>query len=139
MIVYTNGLAHVHPPDVLLLQNGDLLAALREATEHLSNDGRIVMVRSTDGGKTWGERQVLVETPDADERECALCQLRDGTLLANEWPNTYYDRDGYYIARPTTHHARTVGTYVRRSTDNGYTWAWPAAASAASRAGSARV
>jgi hypothetical protein len=126
VLIYQNGLAHVHVPDVLRLQNGDMLCAWREATEHLSNDGKIVMVRSRDGGKTWGERTVLVETPDTDERECALCQLRDGTLLANEWPNTYYDRDGYYLARPTTHHTRAMGMYVGRSTDNGHTWTWPA-------------
>ena len=125
VIVYTNGLAHVHVPDVIRLHNGDLLVAFREATEHLSNDGRIVMVRSSDGGKTWGERQVLVETPDTDERECALYQLRDGTVLANEWPNTYYDRDGYYLGVPTTHHVRQMGMYVGRSTDNGHTWTWP--------------
>jgi sialidase-1 len=125
VIIYSNGTAHVHVPDLLLLRNGDLLCAFREATEHLSNDGRIVMVRSRDGGKTWGERQVLVETPDTDERECALCQLRDGTLLANEWPNTFYDRDGYYLAVPTTHHKRQMRMYVGRSTDNGHTWTWP--------------
>lgn len=125
VIIYENGRAHVHVPDVLRLRNGDMLCAFREATEHLSNDGRIVMVRSRNGGKTWGERVVLVETPDTDERECALAQLRDGTLLANEWPNTYYDRDGMYLARPTTHHKRAMGMYVGRSTDNGHTWTWP--------------
>ncbi len=127
VIVYSNGLTHVHVPDVIGLHNGDLLCAFREATEHLSNDGRIVMVRSSDGGKTWGERQVLTEYPFTDERECALYQLRDGTVLANEWPNTYYDRDGYYLAVPTTHNPRQMGMYVGRSTDNGYTWTWPAA------------
>lgn len=127
VLLYSNDLSHVHVPDVVRLQNGDLLAAFREATEHLSNDGRIVMVRSTDGGQTWGQRQVLAENADTDEREINLCQLRDGTLLASEWPNTYYDRDGYYLARPTPHHARQMGMYVGRSIDNGYTWDWPAA------------
>ena len=126
VIIYGNGRAHVHVPDVLLLQNGDLLCAFREATEHLSNDGCIVMVRSSDGGKTWGQRQALAEFAENDERECALCQLGDGTLLANEWPNTYYDRDGYYLATPTTHHTRQMGMYIGRSTDNGYNWTWPA-------------
>lgn len=126
MIVYSNGRAHVHVPDVWRLQNGELLVPFREATEHLSNDGRIVMVRSSDGGKTWGERQVLTEYPYTDERECAICQLRDGTLLANEWPNTYYERDGYYVAKPTTHNPRQMGMYVGRSNDNGHTWTWPA-------------
>jgi len=126
VILYTRGRRHVHPPDVTRLQNGDLLSAFRESTEHLSTDRQIVMVRSRDGGQTWGERQVLREHPETDERECSLMQLRDGTLLAAEWPNTYYDAAGYYYAHPVTNRAIAMGMYVGRSTDNGRTWEWPA-------------
>ena len=67
VIVYTNGYKHNHVPDLVQLRNGDLLVATREATEHLSNDGQVVIVRSKDGGKTWGEHQVLREC-SADRR-----------------------------------------------------------------------
>jgi hypothetical protein len=125
VIVYTNGNTHVHPPDVLLLQNGDLLACFREATEHIAVDGKIVMVRSRDGGRTWGERQVLRQHPHTDDRECSLAQLRDGAVLAAHWPNRYYDIDGYYVRRITHDLGRPFGMYVGISTDNGHTFTWP--------------
>lgn len=125
VLIYHNGRAHVHPPDVFLLQNGDLLVAFREASEHLSNDGKIVMVRSRDGGKTWDERQVLREHPHTDERDVSITQLRDGTVLVNNWPNPFYDRAGRYWARAMADYAgKPGGLYFGRSTDNGYTWAW---------------
>lgn len=125
VIIYSNERRHTHPPDALLLQNGDLLVAVREASEHISADGTIVMVRSRDGGKTWGERQVLREYPGTDEREVSLAQLRDGTLLINYWPNPYYAADGRYLAKEDpTYKGREGGIYIGRSTDNGHTWTW---------------
>ena len=39
-----------HPPDIVLLRNGDLLCGFREGPEHVSNYGQLVIVRSRDGG-----------------------------------------------------------------------------------------
>ncbi len=126
VIIYTNGRAHVHPPDVVLLQNGDLLAGFREATEHLSLDGTIITVRSRDGGRTWGDRRVVREDPMTDWRDVSLTQLRNGTLLANPWPNDLYNAEGWYVGRPDpTYPGYPGGIYVGRSTDNGHTWTWP--------------
>jgi sialidase-1 len=83
------------------------------------------MVRSRDGGKTWGERQVLRRHAHTDERSGSLCQLRDGTILANHWPNRFYDLDGYYVYKQVHDQGQRPGMYVGRSTDNGYTWTWP--------------
>src|SRR5262249_26967960 len=52
-IIYTNGHRHLHPADLIPLKNGDLLLTTREASEHISRDGDVVMLRSRDGGKTW--------------------------------------------------------------------------------------
>ena len=125
VIVYAGGQAHVCVPDVLRLQNSDLLVSWREAAEHLSLDGKIVTVRSTDGGVTWGDRQVVREYPQTDERDGSLAQLRDGTILANVWPGTDYDRQGRYInAKDPEYRGRPAGTYIGRSSDNGHTWTW---------------
>src|SRR5690606_33779380 len=43
-IIYTNGYRHLHPADIIKLQNGDILIFTREATEHFANDGDIVML-----------------------------------------------------------------------------------------------
>ena len=126
-IVYEGGRAHVHEADLLLLQNGELLVAFREASEHISNDGKIVTVRSTDGGATWGERTVIREQPYTDERSASLCELRDGTILCNALPQTHYDRHGRYGgdgAVDPAYSGRAPGIYIGRSSDGGRTWSW---------------
>ena len=126
VIVYENGRAHVHDSDLLQLHNGDLLVLIREASEHISLDGKMTMVRSRDGGKTWGERQVILDHQQTDDREGNIAQLGDGTLLASCWINPYYNRDGRYGARTEpTYSGHPGGIYVGRSTDNGAAWSWP--------------
>lgn len=125
VVIHTDGWRHVHPPDLELLANGDLLVCFREASEHISNDGQIVTVRSTDGGKTWGDRQVVRSHPYTDEREASIARLRDGTLLMNEWVNGNYDSEGRYHGVPVeTYRGRADGVYIGRSTDHGHTWNW---------------
>ena len=126
-IVYANGRSHVHEPDLIRLRNGDLLVCLREASEHISCDGKMVMVRSSDEGKTWGQSQVLREYPGTDERSASFCQLRDGTLLSNALPQAHYDRYGRFLSGRNVdsgYQGRPWGIYIGRSTDNGFTWTW---------------
>jgi sialidase-1 len=129
-IIYTNGHRHVHPADLIPLKNGDLLLTTREASEHISRDGDVVMLRSRDGGKTWGERQVIGGIPDVDEREGCGIQLRDGTILVHVFVNKLYRADGQYnyswsrdvrFGHDTLH----LGTYTIASKDNGKTWSAP--------------
>lgn len=126
VIVYGGGASHVHDSDVIRLHNGDLLACFREGLEHMADNAVFAMVRSRDGGKTWGERQVLRQHAHTDERSGSLCQLRDGTILADHWPNRMYDLDGYYAYKVVHDKGRRPGMYVGRSTDNGHAWSWPA-------------
>src|SRR5690348_3633264 len=58
-VIYTDGWRHLHPPDLIRLKNGDLLVMAREAAEHIARDGDVIMLRSKDDGKTWGEKQVI--------------------------------------------------------------------------------
>lgn len=128
-IVYTNGFRHIHPADIIKLKNGDILLLTREATEHFSNDGDIVMVRSKDGGNTWGERQVISAIEDLDEREGCGIQLKDGTIIVGIYYNDLYIPDGTYnwggkklLEVP----GRTrLGAHFIFSKDNGKTWSKP--------------
>ena len=90
-VIYSNGFRHVHPADLIKLQNGELLLTTREATEHIANDGDVIMLRSKDGGKTWGGRQVIAAIKDVDEREGCGVQLRDGTIVMGIFYNALYD------------------------------------------------
>jgi hypothetical protein len=125
VIVYESGTKHVHEADVLRLQNGDMMVALREASEHISCDGKIVTVRSTDDGKTWGDRQVLREHPHTDERSGSIAQLRNGVVISNHLANTCYDGSGRFVGETNnSYKGRPAGIYIGRSTDNGHSWTW---------------
>src|SRR4051812_48902491 len=58
-IIYTDGYRHLHPADLVRLKNGEILLFTREGTEHIANDGDVILVRSTDGGRTWGRKEVV--------------------------------------------------------------------------------
>jgi photosystem II stability/assembly factor-like uncharacterized protein len=125
-VIYTNGYRHVHPADLIRLQNCELLIIFREATEHIANDGDVVMLRSRDGGKTWGERQVIAAIKDLDEREGCGIQLRDGTIVVGVFFNGLYGPDGRYqrgVVKAPGHD--NLGAYTISSQDNGRTWSKP--------------
>jgi len=129
-IIYSNGHRHVHPADLIPLKNGDLLLTTREASEHISRDGDVVMLRSRDGGKTWGDRQVIGGIPDVDEREGCGIQLSDGTILVHVFVNKLYRADGQYNyswARDVrfSHETLHLGIYTIASKDDGKTWSAP--------------
>lgn len=125
-IIYSNGYRHLHPSDVIKLNNGDILLMTREATEHFAIDGDIVMVRSKDDGKTWGGGQVISAIKNLDEREGCGIQLKDGTILVGIYYNDLYKTDGTYnwgneVKLPEKKHAR-LGAHFITSKDNGNTW-----------------
>jgi hypothetical protein len=109
-----------HFPDVVGLGEGRILATYREATGHVSPDGRIRVVESGDGGRTWGAPRVAIDGP-YDDRDPKLARLADGTVLLS-----YFVIDWSTKPRHTT-----LGPYVRRSDDGGRTWGDPAAAGSA--------
>jgi len=124
-VIYNNGFRHIHPADLIKLQNGELLIMAREATEHFAPDGDVVMLRSKDDGKTWGERQVIAGIKDLDEREGCGLQLRDGTIVVGIFYNGLYNADGSYGLKKREPGKRYLGTYTIASKDNGHTWSEP--------------
>ncbi|MEO7650371.1 MAG: sialidase family protein, partial [Bryobacteraceae bacterium] len=95
-VIYTNGFRHLHPADLIQLQNGELLITAREAAEHISRDGDVILLRSKDGGKTWGEKHVIAAVKDLDEREGCGVQLKNGTIVLAVYYNGLYGEDGEY-------------------------------------------
>ena len=129
-IIHTDGFRHFHPADLIPLKNGDLLITTRDGTEHISRDGDVITLRSRDGGKTWGERQVIAGIENFDEREACGVQLKDGTIVVGIFYNDLYLPDGSYnwewrSELQFTGEKRYLGTYVITSNDDGKTWSKP--------------
>lgn len=129
-VIYSNGFRHLHPADIVRLKNGEVLMMTREASEHYANDGDVVMLRSKDGGKTWGDRQTVGGIKDADEREGCAVQLKDGTIVMGVFFNNLYRNDGSYPFGEATDRVMEpgkpyLGAYIITSKDNGHTWSKP--------------
>ncbi len=104
------GMTGDYKPSLALLPDGDLLLVMFNSVDLGGGKIREDMIhyRSVDGGKTWGERQVLPLLG----REPYFSVLHDGTLFitAHLLPNDVRNADGY------------IHSYVHRSTDGGKTW-----------------
>ena len=95
---------HFAFPGVARLEDGSLTAVAREGTAHVDPSGSIALWRSTDGGRTWGDRKTIRDDPDIDERDPGICQHSDGALVVS---------------------MATDGPKVMRSEDGGETWDEP--------------
>lgn len=102
-------------PDVCRLRNGDIFCVFYSGYGHVSTPnskwpkgGRIMAVRSSDNGQTWGKPVVAVDT-DQDDRDPSVACLKDGTLLLNWF----------------TLQKHQVAVLLARSTDHGKTWSEP--------------
>ena len=82
--------------------------------------GRIMFVRSEDGGKTWSKPKTLADTPD-DDRQAGVLALPDGTWICS-WFTYVGQSDNPWI---DTDLARRSHTFVARSMDDGRTWSKP--------------
>ena len=92
--------------------DGTLYCVFREGTIHeYSPSGKVMLSRSIDQGRTWSQAETIVDAPEVDDRNAAIVELADRSLLV-----TY---NIYTNAREST--AKSV-----RSTDGGKTWSAPA-------------
>ncbi|HZT33466.1 MAG TPA: sialidase family protein [Bryobacteraceae bacterium] len=106
-------------PVLIRLDNGELGAAVRGGDTHIGAQGRLDWVRSTDGGRTWS-RGLLADAP-MDDRNPAVGQLRDGTVLVTYIIDRSYGPGGERLKQLTRD-----GLYTVRSHDRGRTWEAPA-------------
>jgi len=114
-------------PDVCRLGSGELYCVFYSGYQHVStpNDrwpkgGRIMAVRSSDNGKTWGKPAVAIDT-DRDDRDPSVTCLTDGTLLFN-WFTLQKDQVAVLLAR-STDQGKTWGEPVNLKLDSPYSFA----------------
>ena len=54
-------------PSIVRLHNGELLVVYRATPSHSSKTpGKIMCIRSKDGGNTWSRPEVIIDTPHDD-------------------------------------------------------------------------
>ncbi len=101
---------HVAFPGICTTEEGDVLIVYREGLHHASGkaeDGRIMMVRSSDNGCTWQEPVLVYDDPNYDDRNATISRMNDGTLCV------IWDK---YLNRK--HH----WAWLITSSDHGRTW-----------------
>jgi hypothetical protein len=74
-----------YSPVALRLRDGRIAVVLRGGAGHLEIQGRLDIIFSGDGGRTWTSPVVVVDSP-VDDRNPALGQARDRTLVVGFCP-----------------------------------------------------
>ncbi len=111
-------------PSLLVATNGVILAFAEgriEATDQANN--KIILKRSSDGGKTWSALQVIADDgKNCLNNPCAVMDTSNGRILAmfQSYPFGYSERDGKI--QPGLTGPAIVRNYVIHSDDNGVTW-----------------
>lgn len=106
-------------PVLIKLQDGSLAAVIRGGAPHIGVGGRIDLVRSFDGGKTWTSSQTIVYMPP-DTRNPAFGQSLDGTLILAFAVTGPYPKGKW---QPPVSTRYTV--WLTWSDDGGQTWLPP--------------
>lgn len=133
-------------PTLIRRTSGELLLTFSGGREsHVCPFGRLEMMRSKDGGQTWGWPQVLYDGP-IDDRDAGICETQAGTLLATTFTSLAYEdllkksegkkpgEAGAFTEVQTREwlaahnrlskeeRARELGCWMIRSSDGGATW-----------------
>ena len=105
-------------PVAQLGPKGEVLVVLRGGAPHIGMEGRLDLVASRTGGRTWTKPRVIVDSP-LDDRNPAFAVLPDGTLVVG-----YSLCDAYVNGEWRSEVAR-FHVFVTRSGDGGKTWTRP--------------
>jgi len=106
-------------PKLLKLSNDELVALVRGGAPHIGVGGRIDLIRSKDGGRTWSKPHCLPRTSD-DDRGPSIGRASDGTLVCLYRIYDAYDEHGKRKKGAFEQH-----TMLTLSRDNGGTWTLP--------------
>lgn len=129
-------------PAMIRASNGDILVFFCVTEEHLAPNGKIVLVRSSDNGKTWEAPELVFDSP-IDDRDAGVTLLRDGRIITHFWSTHWRCED--YLKLPAdaypkpvitrwcetvnqpnyTEAKRCQGAWTLISQDHGRTWSAP--------------
>ena len=128
-------------PTMARRRNGSLLLVCSGGREqHVCPFGRVELMRSGDGGRTWTWPEVLMDSP-IDDRDAGVLETPSGALLvttftslaweavlqqAKDWPAERLRRWRAAEARAgAAERKQLLGCWMLRSEDGGFTWSAP--------------
>lgn len=106
-------------PVILRLPDDEVQIVLRGGARHMGIGGRLDLVRSLDGGKTWSAPKIVVDS-ERDDRNPAFGVAPNGTLVLGYHWQGGYDPDGTWNPAP-----EKQDTKITLSHDRGKTWETP--------------
>ncbi len=115
--------------NIVLAADGSLVASWQLSDNHVSIMSHIMVARSTDGGKTWGEYQSIAEADVWTDHSVyvvpQMSVLRDGRIvIISDWGKRHPGQDFPMLAhwqKPD----RGMANFIFWSEDNGKTWTKP--------------
>lgn len=139
IVIYQDTNFYAAFPSIVRRPNGELLVAFRRAPErrvfedggitHTDPNSYLVLVRSTDDGRTWSrEPELIYAHPFGGSQDPCIVQLRDRTILCTSYawmplqPNAFAK-----LKQPVARAGNFafLGGFVVRSTDSGRSWQPP--------------
>jgi hypothetical protein len=103
-------------PVMIRLQDGSLGAVLRGGAPHIGVKGRLDWVHSRDGGRSWSKPTLIVDSR-WDDRNPALGQMADGTIVVGYAEASTYDEQGKWDTS-----AGSYDLFFVTSRDSGKSW-----------------
>jgi len=91
-------------PSVCRLAGGDLVCVFYLGTGHISPDGHVALVRSSDQGRTWTKPEIVVDTP-LDDRDPSIMQTRTGRIIVSFFVYDGSKADRAERTSPRVHYA----------------------------------
>jgi sialidase-1 len=138
IVIYQNDKFYCAFPSIVRRPDGELLVAFRRApncrllgeksNSHTDPNSYLVLVRSSDGGKTWSEKpELLYANPFGGSQDPCVVQLRDGTIVCTSYGWALLNPGFAARLSDTPRHGNFafLGGYILRSRDGGHSWEGP--------------
>jgi sialidase-1 len=140
IIVYQDDKFYSAFPSIVQRPDGELIVAFRRAPNwrmfgakgysHTDSNSYLVLVRSSDGGKSWGkEPELIYAHPYGGSQDPCLLQLRDNSLLCTSYGWVKLEPDMIStLQQPVSSTGKNfffLGGYILASQDGGRIWNGP--------------
>lgn len=125
----TDGARYAGWPTLCRRASGELVVAFSgDREKHVCPWGKVQLVRSADGGRTWSSPETAVNGP-LDDRDGGIMELSNGDLLLTYFTSVAFSGNNAYRRHFEKIQRRDFeehfGNFTRRSGDGGKTWEPP--------------